>query len=103
MYLSGYLHRDISLGTVLMIDEPVEGKRFEIPKEFRDHLSSLQDRGKAEELEKLCDRVEELAASLGISNKPSAVVTSGDLAVSWRDYLDTDRRAAKTVNKFGVA
>ena len=47
-YLSGRLHRDISLGTVLMVDGPVRRKEFEIPREFRDHLLPLRPKGAVE-------------------------------------------------------
>jgi hypothetical protein len=38
IYPSGYLHRDISNGNILIADKPVKRKRFKIPKEFENHL-----------------------------------------------------------------
>ena len=58
-WLSMYLHRDISLRNILMADEPVKMRRFEIPREFHDHLSSLQDQKAVDMVKGLCRQVEE--------------------------------------------
>jgi len=81
-----------------MVDEPVERKRFEIPKDFQDHLESLQDKKAVEVIKELCKRVEELAEGLGISEQCTAFITDGDLAVPWRDYWTEDRRGTKLVS-----
>ena len=135
MYLSGHLHRDPSLGNILM--NPVEPRKkgFEIPKEFRDYLSSLKNKENeeavkdeeavkneevvkneeavknevaknkkaVEAIEEQCAKIQELVVKLDISNKHSAVITDGDLAVSWRKYWDADRRTAKSVSDLLVA
>ncbi|KAF9644543.1 hypothetical protein BDM02DRAFT_3190520 [Thelephora ganbajun] len=80
-YLSGHLHRDISIGNILMTDEPVKRKKFEEA---------------AEEIAELCKQVEEIVAQLDISDQCIAFVTDGDLAISWKDYWTKERRAAKS-------
>lgn len=66
-----------------MMDKPVK-RKFEIPKEFWDHLLSLQDKETVEMVKKLCKRVEELVEKLEISDQCIAFVMDGDLAISWR-------------------
>ena len=96
MYLSGYLHRDICLGNILM--EPVEFKAgaerkgFEISQEFLDDISSWDDTGAAAEIRQLCEKVQEIVTRLGISTKPSTVITDGNLSVSWRKYWEQGHR-----------
>lgn len=97
MYLSGHLHRDVSLGNVLMTDKPAERKKFEIPKEFQDHVASLGQNA-ADMIGGLCRRVEELVVKLRISNQCTGFVTDGNLAISWDNYWDMGRRAAKSVS-----
>jgi len=80
-----------------MTDEPAERKEFEIPKEFQDHVDSLgQD--EADTIGGLCRRVEGLVVKLGTSNQCTGFVTDGDLAISWDNYWDNERRAAKSVS-----
>jgi len=98
-YLSGHLHRDPSLGNVLMTDTPVKRKKFEIPKEFQDHLSSLQDQTTTDAIRELCRKVEELVDAMNISDDCIAFVTDGDLAISWRDYWTKEHRATKSVSE----
>ena len=82
-----------------MVDEPVKMKKFEIPQEFRNHVDSLANKV---EIEQLCERVGELVGKLGISDLCSAFVTDGDLAISWKDYWDRERREAKSASCFHV-
>ena len=96
MYTSGYLHRDLNFGNVLTISEAK--KRFEIPKEFFDGLPEEA----AEGIKEQCKEVETLVAELGISNEHSAVITGGDLSISWRTYSEDASRAAESVSCFLV-
>ena len=80
-----------------MTDEPAERKKFEIPKEFQDHVDLL-DQDAAHTIKGLCKRVERLVVRLGISNQCIGFVTDGDLAIPWDNYWDTERRAAKSVS-----
>ncbi|KAF9788668.1 hypothetical protein BJ322DRAFT_1183683 [Thelephora terrestris] len=75
VYLCGYLHRDPSLGNVLLA--PGENKEgFKIPD--------------------LLVEVQELVVKLGVPTKATAVITDGDLSIPWKTYWDVDRRAAKS-------
>ena len=85
-----------------MTDEPVKMEKFEIPKKFHDHLSSLQDQKTVEVVKGLCRQVEENVVRLGISDQCTAFITDGDLAISWEDYWTEERRAAKSVSRFEV-
>jgi hypothetical protein len=100
VYLSGYLHRDLSLGNVLLASS--EKEKFQIPDEFREHLSSLEDKGAVEEIWNHCRSIEELVGKLDIPHKSCAVIGDGDLAVPWKDYLIAGRRASKSVSDFRV-
>ena len=77
-----------------------ERKGFEIPQEFLDDISSWDDMGAAVEIRKLCGKVQEIVTRLGISTKPSAVITDGNLSVSWRKYWEQGRRVTKSVSGF---
>ena len=79
----------------------MERKEFEIPKGFQDHVDSL-DQDAAGTITGLWRRVEELVVELGISNQCTGFVTDGDLAISWEDYWDKERRAAKSVSRSHV-
>ena len=85
-----------------MTDEPVKRKRFEIPEDFRTHLSSLQDQKAVKRIEELCEDIKNVVAELGISDQCTAFFTDGDLAISWKDYWKGERRAAKSVSRFEV-
>lgn len=100
MYLCGYLHRDPSLGNVLLA--PGENKEgFKIPDVFVKHVSSLPN-SMAQEIRQLLVKVQELVAKREVSTKATAVITDGDLSISWKTYWDVGRRAAKSVSEFLV-
>ena len=102
MYLSGYLQRDVSIGNVLMTEQPAKRKAFEIPKEFLAHLSSLGDGPLVTKILGLCKRVEELVAELGISDECIGFMTDGDLAISWKDCFSEEHRNTKSVGRSQV-
>jgi hypothetical protein len=83
-----------------MTDQPVKRKRFKVPEEFQDHLSSLRDREAVEVIKELCRQVEELADTLGVSDQCTAFVTDGDLGIPWSDSWIKERRATKSVSEF---
>jgi len=97
-YLSGYLQRDVSIGNVLMTEQPVKRKAFKVPEEFLAHLSSLEDESMVAKIRALCDRVEQLVAELGISDECIGFITDGDLAMSWNDYFSEEHQEAKSVS-----
>lgn len=102
--MSGHLHRDLSLGKILIKPAEfqkggTERKGFEIPEEFLDGISSWSEKD-AKEIQDLCRNVQEIVARLGISTEPSAVIMDSDLSVSWREYLKQGRRADESVSVF---
>ncbi|KAF9788657.1 hypothetical protein BJ322DRAFT_1050312 [Thelephora terrestris] len=91
LYMCGYLHRDPSLGNILLASgENKEG--FKIPDVFLKHVSSLPNSA-AEEIKERCGKVQELVGKLGVSTKSLAVITDGDLSISWEKHWDMDPRA----------
>lgn len=98
VYLSGYLHRDPSLGNFLF--GRVENEGFKIPQDFLDGASLLRN---GEEIKEKCERVQKLVVKLGISNECSAVITDGDLSVSWKNYWEAGHQVTKSVSDFLVS
>ena len=103
MYLSGHLHRGISLRNILMADELVKGRRFKIPREFHDHLSSLQDQKAVEAIKDLCGKIEEAVAKLGISDQCTAFITDSNHVTPWRDGWVEESFGTKSVSRSQVA
>ena len=107
MYLSGYLHRDPSLGNALMnptqLTNGHEIKAFEIPQKFMDHLDSFaaEYQEQVKKIKEQCTEVKSFVTKLGIPAKHCAVITDGDLAVPWMTYFEDERRYAKSVSDFG--
>ena len=99
-YLSGYLHRDVSIESVFMTKEPVKRKTFEMPEGFMDHLFSLGDGLATAEILGLYGQVEQLVARLGISNECTGFIADGDTVVSWDDYLSEGHRGSEPVSGF---
>jgi len=97
-YLSGYLQRDVSIGNVLMTEQPVKRKAFKVPEGFLAHLSSLEDESLVAKIQALCDRVEQLVAELGISDECIGFITDGDLAISWEDCFSKENQETQSVS-----
>jgi len=97
-YLSGYLHRDVSIGNVLMTEQPVKRKAFKVPEEFLAHLSSLKNESLVAKIRTLCDRVDQLVAELGICDECIGFITDGDLAISWEDCFSKENQETKSVS-----
>jgi hypothetical protein len=86
------------LGNVLLA--PGENKEgFKIPDVFLKHVSSLPN-STAEEIKEQCGKVQELVGKSGVSTKSLAVITDGDLSISWEKYWNVDPRAFRLVSKF---
>ncbi|KAF5378967.1 hypothetical protein D9757_009088 [Collybiopsis confluens] len=69
----GYQHRDISIGNVLMTDEPIEGAHFQI--DILDDASATRD---------VRLNILSLCKELNISNRCTGFVIDGDMAVDWK-------------------
>jgi len=94
MLRRGFLHRDISIGNVLMFDPPVTMKPFEaLPIEQLTAQLSLGDAG---ELRKYADLLENVIGKMDFSDKCHGFVIDGDIAASLEGYFtsrDTGERS----------
>jgi len=97
MLRKGFLHRDVSIGNVLMLDPPVTMKPFEArPVEQLMAQLSLND---ANELSKYASLLEEVIGKMGFSDKCHGFVIDGDMAASLEGYFtsrDTGERSVCT-------
>ncbi|KAJ3515946.1 hypothetical protein NLJ89_g1437 [Agrocybe chaxingu] len=108
-YQAGYLHRDISIGNLLLCPDSVVKSDFEIAAEFRktatesvqdltsrfENLSTNSLSPKSSELEEQMARVERLVQELGVSTRCIAFVTDGDKAIYWKSYFGDNDRGSK--------
>ena len=81
MCQKNYQHRDLSIGNVLMVDEPVKSEPFDIP----DPQNEVQE-------EILC-----VCKELKIDNQCTGFVIDGDMAVDWNTYFDEEHAGTKSV------
>ncbi|CAA7263360.1 unnamed protein product [Cyclocybe aegerita] len=107
-YQAGYLHRDISIGNLLLCPNSVEKSAFKIAADFRQtatkpaqDLTSLFEGlsidsmpPKLSDLEEQMTRVERLVKELGASTKCIAFVTDGDKAICWASYFQGHNRGS---------
>ena len=93
------MHRDISIGNVLMTTKPVKQREFEVPEELYEQLSSMADQELVGEIRTLCERVKELVVKLRISDECTGFVTDGDLAIPWKDCFTEENKKAKRVSR----
>ncbi|KAF5346101.1 hypothetical protein D9757_014022 [Collybiopsis confluens] len=84
MCQKGFQHRDISIGNVLMVDNPIESARFHI-----DTLGGASDRDVLLNILSLCK-------DLNISNQCTGFVIDGDMAVNWETYFKESHTGDKS-------
>ncbi|KAF5374056.1 hypothetical protein D9757_010723 [Collybiopsis confluens] len=84
MCQKGYQHRDISIGNVLMVDEPIESAHFHI-----DTPDDASDRDVRVNILSLCK-------DLNISNQCTGFVIDGDMAVNWETYFKESHTGDKS-------
>ncbi|KAF5346099.1 hypothetical protein D9757_014020 [Collybiopsis confluens] len=84
MCQKGYQHRDISIGNVLMVDEPIESAHFHI-----DTPGDASDRDVRVNILSLCK-------DLNISNQCTGFVIDGDMAVNWKTYFEESHTGGKS-------
>ncbi|KAF5345238.1 hypothetical protein D9757_014076 [Collybiopsis confluens] len=84
MCQKGFQHRDISIGNVLMVDEPIESAHFHI-----DTLGDASDRDVRVNILSLCK-------DLNISNQCTGFVIDGDMAVNWKTYFEESHTGDKS-------
>ena len=96
------MHKDISIGNVLMTEKPVMGKAFTVSQRFVDDLPLLEDTSLGSDILGLCTNVQQLVGKLGISDECIGFVTDGDLAKPWRDYIAEGHQETESVSRYQV-
>ncbi|KAF5379960.1 hypothetical protein D9757_010237 [Collybiopsis confluens] len=79
MCQKNFQHRDISIGNVLMVDEPIKTKPFQIARPNETQKEIL-----------------DLCKKLNISDNCVGFVIDGDMAVDWTSYFDESHTAGKS-------
>jgi hypothetical protein len=112
VYQAGFLHRDVSIGNILMVEEPFESKRgfsIEVEELLRDtasesseaaHSLSSSDpltKKKGELTERIREdakNIKELILQNGLSgNRTRAFIMDFDISTSWIGYFNADHSA----------
>ncbi|KAJ3730947.1 hypothetical protein DFJ43DRAFT_1082166 [Lentinula guzmanii] len=79
MCQKNYQHRDISIGNVRMVDEPIKTERFDIPNPNETQREIL-----------------DLCSKLGLDDHCSGFVIDGDLAVDWGRHFTEENLATRS-------
>ncbi|KAJ3725692.1 hypothetical protein DFJ43DRAFT_1157426 [Lentinula guzmanii] len=79
MCVKNYQHRDLSIGNVLMVDEPIKTERFDIPNPNETQREIL-----------------DLCRELGIDDQCTGLVIDGDMAVNWESYFTEEHVGTKS-------
>ncbi|KAJ3991403.1 hypothetical protein F5050DRAFT_1197572 [Lentinula boryana] len=79
MCVKNYQHRDLSIGNVLMVDEPIKTERFDIPTPNETQREIL-----------------DLCRELGIDDQCTGFVIDGDMAVNWESYFTEEHVGTKS-------
>ncbi|KAJ3994816.1 hypothetical protein F5050DRAFT_1809260 [Lentinula boryana] len=79
MCVKNYQHRDLSIGNVLMVDEPIKTERFDIPNPNETQREIL-----------------DLCRELGIDDQCTGFVIDGDMAVTWDSYFTEEHVGTKS-------
>ncbi|KAJ3991910.1 hypothetical protein F5050DRAFT_1862859 [Lentinula boryana] len=79
MCVKKYQHRNLSIGNVLMVDEPIKTERFDIPNPNATQREIL-----------------DLCRDLGINDHCTGFVIDGDMAVTWDSYFTEEHLGTKS-------
>ncbi|KAJ3982359.1 hypothetical protein F5890DRAFT_1530154 [Lentinula detonsa] len=79
MCQNDYQHRDLSIGNVLMVDEPIKTRRFDIHKPNETQREIL-----------------ELCRKLDINDQCTGFVIDGDMEVTWKSYFTEEHVGTKS-------
>ena len=100
----GYLHRDISIGNVVMVDDAVTTQAFGI---LKNEGQNVTVEGIAEALQALKidsstkatleDRLKDALCDLGITDKCHGFVIDGDMAIKIADYFNKEHSGSHSV------
>ena len=112
VYQAGFLHRDVSIGNILMVEEPFECKRafsIEVEELLRDTTSEsskaapslgssdslAEKKGElTERIRKDAKSIEELILQNGLlGNRARAFIIDFDVSASWIGYFNADHPA----------
>ena len=99
----GFLHRDISIGNVLMLKLPVEMEPFE-EWTIEKLMEQLHFQDGTPELTKYVNLVEKMVKEMDSPNQCRGFVTDGDMAACLESYFtsrDTGERSVGTPNCVG--
>ena len=100
----GYLHQDISIGNLVMVEDPVLTTAFEILKN-EDGNATIGDMAEALQNLKidsstkatLEDRLKDALRDLGITDKCHGFVIDGDMAIKIADYFNKEHSGSHSV------
>ena len=100
----GYLHRDISIGNLVMVEDPVVTKAFEILKNedgnttIKDVTEALQDlKFDSSTKATLEDKLKVALRDLEITDQCHGFVIDGDMAIKIADYFDKEHPGSRSV------
>ena len=101
MFLKGFLHRDVSIGNLLALQNAIETEPFKV--DSSDELSTLMHGLNIEGLSnlKLVDqarRFEKLIGELDIGNKCSGFIIDGDHAARWEQSFGSPHDGTRSVS-----
>ena len=99
----GFLHRGISIGTVLMLNPPVEMDPFE-EWTVEQRMAQLRLQDGTPELTKYVNLVEKMVKEMDFPNQCRGFVTDGDMAARLEGYFtsrDTGERSVGMPNCAG--
>jgi hypothetical protein len=85
MLRKGFLHRDISIGNVLMLDPPVTMRPFEV--RSMEQLMVQLSLQYEDELARHANLLEDATEKLDFSDKCHGFLTDGDMAASLEGYF----------------
>ena len=104
LFQKGYLHRDVSIGNVVIVEDAVTTQAFGILKN-KDRNAKLEDITKALQVLKIHsfvkatfeDKLTVALAGMGITDKCLGFVIGGDLAIKMIDYLNKEHSGSRSV------
>lgn len=85
MLENGFLHGDIHIGNMLLLDPPVRMKPFKVPSP-EERMLNLSFNG-GEELNHSTERLESAIRKIGFSDECQGLVTDSDRAARLKDHL----------------
>jgi len=104
MIQKGYHHRDLSIGNILMIDEAVKTKHFEIIKKQKESATVEDITKKLQQLKINIDpsatwelSLEATLQRLEITDECRGFVIDGDMAIKMADYFEKEHNGSRSV------